>query len=597
MKKYFVLSVLLLIVFVTILISCNGDGKKKGDSKILSEVIPKDVAGAVEGDWIIIREMSDAEKLNPIVTNDATAESIYTLMYESLNDMDYITYEQIPRIGSLPEVSADLKYYIYTINKNAKFSDGTPVTGNDVIFTMKAIKNPFADDAALRNYYDRVGKIELVDGDPYKIKYTMAKPYWLAKYMNGDFSILPKHVLDPEGLTDKYSWEELVDFKTAEKNPAIKKFADFLNSQEVSREAKYLIASGPYVFESWQTGQSVTLARNDNYWNKANVPNYPKKIVFKTIQDNSASIVAAKNKEIDLMSVVVPADFYKNLDNASEFNLVRITPSEPSYTYLGWNNNSPLFSDKKVRWALSHLVDRKSIIEKISYGKAIPIQSPIYYNQKKYFNSELPDIPFDIEKAKKLLAEAGWTDSDGNGILDKVIDGKKTEFKFTFLLNTNPTRQQTCLIIIDALKKVGIQADVQQLEWSVYLDKTKKHEFDATMGAWVLGVTPPDPYQIFHSSQMKGEGSNYISYNNPESDKLIEEYRNETDDAKQVDIIKRWQKIIYDDQPCTFLWTPLARYVYNDRYKNTRFYAKRNSPLVNEWWVPAANQKYKQTMN
>lgn len=592
--KTFVLTT---ILFTAAILSSCGN-RKSGDNKIRGEELSSvDTSGAVAGDWIIVREMSDAEKLNPVVTNDGTAESIYTMIFESLNDMNYEKYEQIPRIASLPEISPDLLSYTYHLKKNVTFSDGHPLTGNDVIFTMKAIKNPFADDAPLRNFYERVERVELVNGDPYKVRMIMSGPYWLAQFSNGDFSIMPKHILDPEGLTDKYEWNELKDFKVAEKNPLIKKYGDFLNSQEVSREAKYVVGSGPYKLEKWETGQAITLSRNENYWDKPENPNYPQKIVYKIIQDNSASVVAAKNKEVDLMAVVVPTDFYQNLDNSGEYNLVRVTPSEPSYLYLGWNEKNPLFADKKVRLAMSYLVDRKTLIEKIYFGNAVPIQSHIYYKQTKYLNADLPEIPYDPEKAKQLLSESGWIDSDRDGVLDKIINGKRMDFKFTFLINTNPTRKQTLLVVSDALKKVGIQAEIQQLEWSVYLDRTKKHEFDASMGGWLLGVTPPDPYQIFHSSQMEGEGSNYISYNNPEADKLIEAYRSETDDAKRVELLKKWQKIVYDDQPYTFLYTPLARYVFNDRFKNTRFYARRNSPLLNEWWVPVSSQRYRQMMN
>lgn len=598
MKKCISNVIVLMIIIISIISFYSCSNKKSGDNKIRGEQLtPVDTIGAMSGDWIIVRQMSDAEKLNPVVTNDGTAESIYTMIFENLNDMNYEKYEQIPRIASLPEISPDLLTYTYHLKKNVTFSDGHPLTGEDVIFTMKAIKNPFADDAPLRNYYERIEKVELVNNDPYTIRMVMSKPYWLAQYSNGDFAIIPKHILDPDRLTDKYDWNELADFKAAEKNPAIKKFADFLNSQEVSREAKYVVGSGPYKLEKWETGQAITLTKNENYWNKPENPNYVSKIVYKIIQDNSASIVAAKNKEVDLMAVIVPTDFYLNLQNSSDYDLVRITPSEPSYTYLGWNEKNPLFADKRVRWALSYLVNRKTLIEKISFGYAVPIQSSIYYKQTKYFNADLPEIPFDPNKAKQLLTEAGWMDSDRDGILDKVINGKKMDFKFTFLINTNPTRKQTLLVISDELKKVGIQAEIQQLEWSVFLDRTKKHEFDASMGGWLLGVTPPDPYQIFHSSQIEGEGSNYISYNNPESDKLIEAYRSETDDAKQVELLKKWQKVVYDDQPYTFLWTPLARYVFNERFRNTRFYARRNSPLLNEWWVPVSSQRYRQMMN
>jgi ABC-type transport system substrate-binding protein len=229
------------------------------------------------------------------------------------------------------------------------------------------------------------------------------------------------------------------------------------------------------------------------------------------------------------------------------------------------------------------------------YGDGVITQSPVFYKQVKCLNSELPEIPFDPEKAKQLLAEAGWKDSDGDGVLDKVINGKKTDFKFTFLIYPSPVRKQILLVVIDAFKKVGISASLQELEWSVYLDKLKKHEFDATMGAWTSSVLPPDPYQIWHSSQAEGEGSNFISFKNQRSDSLIELYRNEFDENKRIEIIKQWQKLIYDEQPYTFLWSTKARYVFSDRFKNARWYNKQPSPKFNEWWVPKATQKYTQS--
>jgi peptide/nickel transport system substrate-binding protein len=352
------------------------------------------------------------------------------------------------------------------------------------------------------------------------------------------------------------------------------------------------------MLEKWETGQAITLKRSPNYWGTVmQTPPYLDKIIFKVIQDNSASVVAAKNKEIDMMYVISPSDFYKNFDNAEQYDLLKATPSEPVFSYIGWNEKNPIFADKKVRLALAYLIDRKTIIDKIMYGTAVTIQSPVFYKDKKHLNADLPEIPFDPEKAKQILADEGWKDSNGDGILDKEINGKKLDFKFTFLNNNNPVRRQTILIIIDALKKVGISAEIQDLEWSVYLDKTKKHEFDATLAAWQLTTDPPDEYQIWHSSQAQGEGSNYISFINAESDKMLEDYRAEFDEAKRVDIIKKWQKLIYDEQPYTFLWSPKSRYVYNKRFKNTRWYSRGGGPIVSEWWVPKNAQKYTQTMN
>lgn len=601
MKKHKlnIINILLLsISIIFIFSSCGKDEKTVTDlNKGDNTVAPWDTAGAITGDWVIMREMADAEKLNPVVTNDASADQVDVLIFENLNNVDNETFELMPWIASLPEISDDHLSYTYHLSKDVKFSDGSHLTGVDVIFSMKAIKNPFADDAALRNYYESLKKIELVNGDPYTIKVTMSKPYWRAIYSNGTFPILPKSILDPEGLTDKYDWSELTDYKIAEKNPVIRKFGDFLNTQEVSREPKYVVGSGPYMLEKWETGQALNLKKNPNYWGKKLSPAYPEKIIFKIIQDKSGAIVSAKNNDVDVMYVEDPTDFYKNMQDPGKFHLQKATPLEPVFSYIGWNQKNPLFADKRVRMALAYLIDRKTIIDKINFGMSVPIQSPVFYKDKKYLNTDLPEIPYDPEKAKQLLAEAGWKDSDGDGVLDKIVDGKKMNFKFTFLNNNNPVRKQTLLIIIDAMKKIGIQADLQDLEWSVYLDKTKKHEFDATLAAWQLGVLPPDEYQIWHSSQAQGEGSNYISFINAESDKILEDFRTEFDEAKRIEMLKKWQKLIYDEQPYTFLWSPKARYIYNDRFKNTRWYNRGNSPALNEWWVPKSLQKYTQSMN
>jgi len=341
------------------------------------------------------------------------------------------------------------------------------------------------------------------------------------------------------------------------------------------------------------------MRRNDNYWNKSGNFGmaYPSKIILKIIQDESAAVVAAKNKEIDLLYLMKPVDYAKTLANPEQYSMKKADPTEPRFDYIAYNENRPFFADKKVRWALAYLLDRKNIIDKIHFGMAVPIQGPVYFQDKKHFNPDLPEIPFDPAKAKQLLTEAGWIDSDGDGVLDKVIDGKKVDFKFTYLLNTNESRKQAILVLIDELKKVGIQAEVQTLEWSVYLDKTKKHEFDATMGAWILSDYPPDEYQIFHSSQSKGEGSNFISYKNDEADSLMVQYRQEFDEAKRIEIIKRVQKIFYDDQVYTFTWTPKAKYVYGERFKNVRWYpTPLTSYQLTEWWVPKNAQKF-QTPN
>lgn len=599
MKKFGLFFII--IVSLTVLLTIAGGRKKKPVienkvEKILSPLQDPDLNGVVQGDWVIKQEMADAEKLNPVVTNDATADEIISYyLFEKLLEQDRVTYELYPSLAkSMPTLSEDHLTYTFELRDNIKFSDGTPMTGEDIIFTFKAIKNPFTDAQALRNYFTDLERVELVDGDKYKIKFVFKQPYFRAIYALGDIKIVPKKILDLENINDRLTWESINEANLnldPAKYPEMKKFADFLNQEDISRNPKYVIGSGPYKLESWITGQQITVVRNDDYWNKDSGKVYPKKIIWKTIQDQNAAIAAAKNKETDLMYVIRPIDFVDNVKNPEQFGLKKALVLEPVYSYIGWNNKSPLFNDPKVRMAMSHAVDRQLIIDKIFFGMGIPIQSHVFY-KSQYVDSTLPSIPFDLEKSKQLLAEAGWKDTDGDGVLDKIIDGQKVDFKFTFTNNNNPTRRQVALVIIDALKQIGIQADIQDYEWSVFLDKIKKHDFDAAIGAWQLSVGPEDPYQIWHSSQSDGEGSNYVSFKNERSDELIELNRITFDEEERKKILNEWQQIIYKDQPYTFLWTPTGRYLYSDRFKNTRWYSYPNSPLMKEWWSQRDMARY-----
>lgn len=596
-KLRILITVLLLPVMI---ISCGRQKETVQESTNTSfpitDLAPQDIANVENGDWIIKQIMSDPEKINPTVTNDATASSIITYIFENLLEIDRVTYELKPLIAkSLPEISEDHLTYTFDLKENITFSDGAPLTGEDIIFTVKVIKNPFTDAQSLRNYFNDVKSVELVDGNKYKVRFTMSKPYFRAIYSLGDLEIIPSHLLDLDGMNKKFTWENLeAAQKTfdAKKYPEMSRFAEFINSQEVARDPKYVVGSGPYVLDKWITGQSVTLKRNENYWNKAELPNYPDKILFKTIKDQNAAVVAAKNKEVDQMQVYQPVDFVENVKNPEEFKLKKALVIEPSYNYIAWNNSSQLFSDKRVRWAMSYAINREDIIDKIVYGMGSPIQSHVFL-KSKFLNSDLPAIPYDINKAKQLLAEAGWKDTDGDGIIDKEFDGRKVDFKFTFTNNTNPKRKKVILILIEQLRQIGIEASIQEYEWSVFLDKIKKHDYDACFAGWQLSVTPDDPFQIFHSSQSVGEGSNYFSYTNPESDKLLEENRITFDDEKRKEILDKWQRLVYDDQPVTFLWSEPVRYLYSDRYNNARWYAYPDSPLLNEWWVPSSRQMYK----
>ncbi len=554
-----------------------------------------DAGAPVQGDWVIIHSTADPEDMRELVATDASQQEIISYIYDRLMIPNWETLEPMPWLAdSLPVVSADHLTYDFRLKKNAKFSDGQPVTGNDFIFTLKAIKNPEIKNAGpLAGYYERVKSAELINGDPYHIRFTMREPYFLAADYLGGLFAMPKHILDPQNLTDKMSFDELNSGKST--NPVIQQFADWYQSSDKAFKKEILVGSGPYMFDSYKQYDNITLVRNPNYWNKGNKygTTYPDKIIWKTIQENVAAVNALRAGEIDVIPTM-PKVLYKQ--QKPQFPGRNITPAEydfPSYNYVGYNQKKPLFQDKLVRQALARAINREEIVNNVYFGFARAIQSPIFYKRPEC-DTTIPIIKYNLEEAKKMLADAGWSDSDGDGILDKVINGQKTDFKFTIMLTTasKPTVDQIAQIFISELKKIGIEASTKSLDWAIFLKNTRAGDYDAYIGGWAMDITEGDNYQLFHSKSI-GAGSNYVFWRNPTADSLIQAIRTEFDKTKRFEITKQFQQVFNEDQPYNLLVSSKFTGGYSSRYQNVTWYAPRPCFLANTWWVPLTAQKYK----
>lgn len=554
-----------------------------------------DIGEPVKGDWAVIHELSDPEGLNPMVTNDASSSALFNRVYEKLLEQDFETTELYPVIAdSRPTVSEDHLTYTFTLRKNVMFSDGKPLTAKDVVFSYKVVKNPLiTDGAALRNYYESVANVEAKDN--HTVVITMTKPYFLAEYFLGGLWIMPKHVLDPKNLTDGYSFAETGDMSKAQSNAALKEFATWYNTPEVKRDVKLNIGSGPYMFDEWKTGESITLKRSAKWWNAGKDtwnPAYPEKLFYKVINDRSAAVVALKNGEIDFMEFVPAAKFVEELDTVATPFIRKATYKTQIYSYMGFNMNHPILSDKAVRRAMAHCIDRDALIKQVMRSLATAVNSPIYDDRPEY-DASIKGVPYNLSEAKKILAAAGWKDSNGDGVLDKVLNGKSTPLALSILVNAgNETREAIAVSFSDELRKVGIKLEVRKLEWSVFLENMRSRKFEVSIGAWVNDPIPSDPYQIWHSSQIGNKGSNYVGFNNPRADQLLEMNRVEFDEQKRIAYMREFQKIVAEEQPYVFLWTPLYPAAYNTRLQNVRFSYVRPGYNPTQWWIPKSMWKY-----
>jgi peptide/nickel transport system substrate-binding protein len=307
------------------------------------------------------------------------------------------------------------------------------------------------------------------------------------------------------------------------------------------------------------------------------------------IPDMATQFLQLKSGGIDEM-VLTPTQWTRQTDGESfkgAFNKFKYPVN--SYVYLGFNLKDPLFTDRRVRQAIAYAIDRDEIVKGVLLGLGVPGVSP-YVPSTKWFNEALKPYPYDPEKAKRLLAEAGWADRDGDGLLDK--DG--APFKFEIITNQgNAERQKTAVIIQQRLRAVGIEISIRTLEWAAFInDFIDKKKFEAVILGWSIGLDP-DQYDIWDSSKTGKKELNFISYNNPEVDRLLEEGRRRCADAERKRIYDRFQEIISEDQPYVFLYVPYALVTVHKRFHGIEEEpAGIGDRWWNRWYVPRVLQRH-----
>lgn len=503
----------------------------------------------VDGDWLILRMSDEPSILNPITSTDAYASEIEGMVFDSLLDRENDTLEIIPKLASRWEVSEDHLTYTFFLNEKAVFSDGAPVTAEDVKFTFDRIMDPAVDSAHLRNYFQDVTGCEAVDA--HTLRFTCSKPYFKHLTMLGGLAVLPKHIY-AEGDFNKHP---------NNRNP---------------------IGSGPYVFEKWDTGQQIVLARNEQYWGKK--PHVLKR-VYKLITDSNAAFQVLDRRELDTMSVTAEQWVGSAATPEFEAKFNKFQYYTAFYSYVGWNLRQPQFSDPLVRRALTMLLDRKTILETIYHGLGQMVSGNFFIDGPEY-NKSIEPWPFDPEQAKQLLTQQGWVDGDNDGVREK--DGVKFEFEL-MIRGGHPEGEAIATEFQNQLKQAGIGMTIRQLEWSAFIELVDARRFDAVILGWSGPIIESDPYQVWHSSQAE-KGSNFVGFVNAEADQIMDQARLEFDEAKRYEMYHRFHAILHEEQPYTFLFCNAALVTVDKRFENVKVHP--GGLDSREWFVPAGAQRY-----
>ena len=576
-----------------LLFGCGREERAGEQSRPVPQTAATETASTpTTGDWLVMHELSDPEQLNPLTSNDASSSAVLGFIFESLLTRDPRTLELKPLIAEeRPEISQDRLIYTFRIRKDVHFQDGQPITGEDLLFSVKAIKCPFVNAPFLRVYFNSLVDAQLLD--PYTIRFVTKDPYFLNESVLGGITVLPRHYYDPENLLQRVTVRELT--QDPGKLPSeVKNFGDQFN-RNYNRNP---MGTGPYKFSMWKTGREVELTLDPNYWGngKAGIDQpHVQRLKFRVVNNPDAALIRLKSGSLDFMEVLQPIQHIRGTSSERfkrEFQ--KYEYFAPTYTYIGWNNDNPIFRDNRVRLAMTYLTDRKQIVKSVLFGLGEVVDSHIYLFRPEYDKS-LPSYPFDPQKALALLNEVGWRDTDGDGVLDKVIDGKKVPMRFEIKINSgNAVRKSVALVLLDELKKHGIAASVRELDWTIFLNDVKNHQFDAVVLGWQMSTTEPDAYQVWHSSQAANKGSNAISYKNARVDEILELYRREFDVQKRIQMYKEFQQILHDEQPYTFLYVSKRVSAVHRRFQGVEVFPDGLRPI--DWWVPLAQQKYVSTV-
>jgi len=533
---------------------------------------------------IVVQVLGEPESLHPTNGRLGARSMVMYFTAQTLNRLDPQTKDQAALLASLPEISEDGLTYIYTIDPDATWDDGAPITSADVAFSIKASATPLAVVQSGRGIFEKIKELRPDPNNEKKFSLIMRDKYVGNSYIVNDIFIIDKRFFDPQGLLDNISVEEVTAPDTEVGSAqAMIDWAKEFNDPKYNNDPEFIKGTtGPYYVFEWTPGQQLVLAKKDNYWGKGKVgashQQAADKLIFKAVIDENAVELQIKQQKIDV-ATAIPSQAFKRLsenETANEFYDIDFR-SRDAYTYIAYNTrpdgikHHSIFNDRDVRWAFSHVMPVDDIIRDFYNGQATRITSPISVASKEY-NTKLEPVPYSLDSAKARLDRAGWRDTDGDQIRDKFIDGEHVQLKFKL---SYPAPQQTITDIVQRIvaeaQKVGMDVEPNPVDFSLLGGMLAKHDFDALMVGSSSSPLPHDFKQMW-SSENWNTGENFTGFGTAYTDSLIEALRSELDPVRRKRDIDRMQEILFNEQPVAFFFNSSNRMAIHKRFANSEMY-------------------------
>lgn len=529
------------------------------------------------GNNIVVRVPSDVRTLNPTFAFDSYSLLVLRSINQYLANYDLETQKIVPvLLKDLATISESEGVMSYTmeIREEATWDDGKPITAYDVSSSLKLLFNPKAKPSPYRPYLNFIDSFEIDPANNKKFTIRSSQKYILAE--EAIYMVMPIHqasVYDANGLLEDLLLSDLIngDFD-ASIEPDLALLAEEYNSEKFSSNPAFVNGSGPYKMTEWKVGEQVTMIKKENWWGEGLEGSnswfkaYPDTISLKPVTDVTTAVQMFSNNEFDVAIALDSKDFVKFSKNERLIEEYRFEAEPTNTVFLVYQNmKSPILSDKKVRQAVSKLFDYENIIANIFDGLGARINSPVGAS-KPYYDSTSEMISYDAEEALALLNEAGWVDSDSDGILDKELNGVRTDLALSYVVSSTAASENIALYFQQAANDIGMDVEIIKKDRKGWYEIVQQRAFDLTMNGTGFSPGLDDFKQMFHTESNTPSGQNRMQFGNSETDELLDAITKNFDEASRTEQYIEFQKILADELPLVWIMAPLSRVVIHDRF-------------------------------
>jgi peptide/nickel transport system substrate-binding protein len=533
----------------------------------LGQLAPEDGSG-VDFDARLIRHVGgDLKSSTPVKTSSVTESEYHThTAFGYMNfDRNFKFFAPAEQVVSWQRSSDNMMDKI-VLRDDLTWSDGTPITAHDVEFSYKVIMSSQVIIPAVRSSTEELAYVKAYDD--HTIVFFHKEPL-VTNSQNVLIMVLPKHIYE-KSIYEDPTLEQSDYHRKFENNP---------------------VTGGPYEMVKRVRNQEFLLRRRESYYMHDGKQVRPKpyfsEIRVRAIEDVNTALVALKQGDIEEM--ILRPEQWVDQTSGDDFYARNTKVNDLEWTtfFFIWNQKSPLFADKKVRWAMSYAMDYDELLNTICYGLYQPCQGT-YHPTSWMFPKDGPaPLQQNLEKAKQLLDEAGWKDSDNDGIRDKMIGDRQMKFEFTLLSHQSDTSIKTCTLMKECLDQIGIVCNVSPTEFTAHTEMLLQKKFQASIGGWGTGVDPDTNKNVFGT----GENRNYGSHSDKRVDELFELGKREFDPEKRAAIYAEIHTRLWDEQPYTWLFYRNGFYAFNKKLRGYNFSPRgpySYSPGFESIFVPAA---------